>query len=103
LPCKGQYGAVGGWGESFGCWEEKDEPKFSRNIEEKRRLTGALFWNIKVITSPWVNGKSCTCEEARAQWYKVFTEGMEIYERFGHVVDALRVIIASSGGVESRL
>ena len=31
-----------------------------------------------------------------------FMEGMEVYERLGHVIDALRALTASSAGVESR-
>lgn len=88
-------------GKSDLAARKRDMSHNTLEILRRRGNTRALFPNGKVITSSWINGRLCTCEQARAQRYNIFTEVMEVYERFGHVVNALRVIIASPGGVES--
>lgn len=57
------------------------------------RFTGVFSWDEKT--------NSCTCKEARAQWYKDFAEGMEIYERLGQFIDALSLLTVP-GGVKSK-
>ena len=55
---------------------------------QKLYLTGLMGWHSV---------------EAKQEWYTDFAEGIGIYERLGHKIDALRMVCHDVGGVESRV
>jgi len=91
---------LGGW--------EVDNQIFYRDNKEMLRFTGIFSWNGKQggVLGKWNHAKKCpemicTNQEARAQWYKDFAEGMNWYERLGNIIDALKLQTVTDG-VKSR-